>query len=154
MCVTGNTVWKLSKETSICKPRRELLTTRFWAFSLQCCEEINFCCLSYPVCDILLMAALANSHCQYFLVCVQDMGTSCLLYRCKRCLYSGSLWGPASSPALDGTKTFSFHSTDVEVSVFFVFLCFSPPGAMLFSCHYNLSVCCPFIKGFSLFPLR
>ena len=40
------------KETSHQKPT--LLAPWSWTSSLQNCEKTNFCCLSYPVCDILL----------------------------------------------------------------------------------------------------
>ena len=101
------------------------------------------------------------------------MGTPCLLHRCKHCLYSwifavGFYSGAASSPALDGTKTFPFHFPDVEGFVFFVFLLF--PSSSCNAFQLSLGSQCllsfyqriqPFFlnmqssrQGFLLFPLH
>ena len=73
---TEMTMWRLSKKVVVCKPRRQTsgetnpadtLTLNFQTPELR---EINFYCLSHPVCSTLLWLPWQANICIHMCVCV------------------------------------------------------------------------------------
>lgn len=52
--------WSSTSQGERCQRKSTLQTLRPWTFSLQNCEKINFCCLGYPICGILLYSSLTR----------------------------------------------------------------------------------------------